>query len=486
MSESLSYAGEFILEKVEIVAAGDDRVDLTKTTLQIDIWEDIEEATLSGSIVFTDNFGLVNSMPIIGQETLRLKIRTPSVISGGQFGEEQVIDRLFYVNAVGGGLNIKPNVSVVTLEFVSMELVRNNRTIVDRILTGTYSDIAKQMLKNDLKTKKTVFVEKSSGVKKIVANELTPIEILDQCKREAISEENGQPTYKMFETLTGFHFRSVQSMYATESAQRYTVIENETSEGGVPNVLAEYSRIKDYNIDRSPDTMTGTMDGQFSSEMTIHDIYNKDIIVQNFNYFDEFEPGAENFTINKYHKKPAKAMYSKTALDQEGSTLASASTKKFLASISLKDQETGTDASLTTGDGRYAFQAPNPDRWLQKRQAFNKSLQGGFIIDIVAYGHTHMRAGQVVDISIPRQARNKQEKDDPLDRFYRGPFLVAACHHKFDVGGEHGPTHNIFLQCVKDCVDEELEFVETLPQDIDDTFFEADPVVEDFYQDEIL
>ena len=232
MSESLSYAGEFILEKVEIVAAGDDRVDLTKTTLEIDIWEDIEEATLSGSIVFTDNFGLVNSMPIIGQETLHLKIRTPSVISGGTFGEEQIIDRLFYVNAVGGGLNIKPNVSVITLEFVSMELVRNNRTIVDRILTGTYSDIAKQMLKNDLKTKKTVFVEKSSGVKKIVANELTPIEILDQCKREAISEENGQPTYKMFETLTGFHFRSVQSMYATESAQRYTVIENETSEGG--------------------------------------------------------------------------------------------------------------------------------------------------------------------------------------------------------------------------------------------------------------
>jgi len=91
----------------------------------------------------------------------------------------------------------------------------------------------------------------------------------------------------------------------------------------------------------------------------------------------------------------------------------------------------------------------------------------------------------VVDINIPRQARNKQEKDDPLDRFYRGPFLIAACHHKFAVDGENGPTHNIFLQCVKDCVDEELEFVETLPQDIDDTFFEADPVVEEFYQDEI-
>ena len=114
MSESLSYAGEFILEKVEIIAAGDDRVDITKATLQIDIWEDIEEATLSGSIVFTDNFGLVNTMPFIGQEHLRLKIRTPSINAGGTFGEEQIIDRIFYVNAVGGGINIKPNVAAVT------------------------------------------------------------------------------------------------------------------------------------------------------------------------------------------------------------------------------------------------------------------------------------------------------------------------------------------------------------------------------------
>jgi len=43
----------------------------------------------------------------------------------------------------------------------------------------------------------------------------------------------------------------------------------------------------------------------------------------------------------------------------------------------------------------------------------------------------------------------------------------------------------MFMRCVKDCVEEELEFVEELPQDIDDTFFEEDPLVEEFYQDEI-
>ena len=98
MSDGVSYAGEFILEKCEIVSCGDDRVDVSKELQQLDIYEDIDSPVLQGNLVFTDNFGLVNNLPIIGQETLRLKIRTPSVMSGGSFGEEQIIDRLFYIN----------------------------------------------------------------------------------------------------------------------------------------------------------------------------------------------------------------------------------------------------------------------------------------------------------------------------------------------------------------------------------------------------
>ena len=485
MSEGMSYAGEFILEKCEIVACGDSRVDVSKEMMQIDIYEDINSPLLQGSLVFTDNFGLTNTMPIIGQEILRLKIRTPSITSGGAFGEEKIIDRQFYINKVNSVKSINPNVQAVSVDFISMEGIRNNRTIVDRILTGTYSDIAKQMLKSDLKTKKTVFVEESSGVKKIIANEKTPIDIILQCKREAVSKENGQPTYRFFETLTGFHFRSIQSMYATESAQQYTIVENETTVEGRPYFMAEYARIRDYNINRNPDTMSGTVTGQFSSELTVHDIFNKDIITTNFNYFDQFEPEAQNFTINTYHGKGANSMYSKTAYDQDGSNLGSTSVAKYVTSVSFKDQATGTDASLTTGDGKYAFQAPNHQRWLLGGKAFDESLKNGYVLDLTALGHTYMRAGQVVTINIPRPSRAKQPDKSPLNRFYQGPFLVEAIHHNFLPDGENGPTHMMFMRCVKDCVEEELEFVEELPQDVDDTFFEEDPLVEEFYQDEL-
>ena len=477
----MSYAGEFILEKCEIVACGDSRVDVSKEMMQIDIYEDINSPLLQGSLVFTDNFGLTNTMPIIGQEILRLKIRTPSITSGGAFGEEKIIDRQFYINKVNSVKSINPNVQAVSVDFISMEGIRNNRTIVDRILTGTYSDIAKQMLKSDLKTKKTVFVEESSGVKKIIANEKTPIDIILQCKREAVSKENGQPTYRFFETLTGFHFRSIQSMYADDVEQQYTIVENETTLDGRPNHIAEFARIRDHNINRNPDTMSGTVNGQFSSELTVHDIFNKDIITTNFNYFDQFEPDTPSFTINTYHGKGANSMYSKTAYDQDGSNLGSKSIAKYVTSVSFKDQATGTDASLTTGDGKYAFQAPNHQRWLLGGKAFDESLKNGYVLDLTALGHTYMRAGQVVTINIPRPSRAKQPDKSPLNRFYQGPFLVEAIHHNFLPDGENGPTHMMFMRCVKDCVEEELEFVEKLPQDVDDTFFNEDPLIEDFY-----
>ena len=477
----MSYAGEFILEKCEIVACGDSRVDVSKEMMQIDIYEDINSPLLQGSLVFTDNFGLTNTMPIIGQEILRLKIRTPSITSGGAFGEEKIIDRQFYINKVNSVKSINPNVQAVSVDFISMEGIRNNRTIVDRILTGTYSDIAKQMLKSDLKTKKTVFVEESSGVKKIIANEKTPIDIILQCKREAVSKENGQPTYRFFETLTGFHFRSIQSMYADDAEQQYTIVENETTLDGRPNHIAEFARIRDHNINRNPDTMSGTVNGQFSSELTVHDIFNKDIITTNFNYFDQFEPEGRNRTINTYHGKGANSMYSKTAYDQDGSNLGSKSIAKYVTSVSFKDQATGTDASLTTGDGKYAFQAPNHQRWLLAGKAFDESLKNGYVLDMTVLGHTYMRAGQVVTVNIPRPSGSKQPDQSALNRFYQGAFLVEAIHHNFLPDGANGPTHMMFMRCVKDCVEEELEFVDKLPQDVDDTFFNEDPLIEDFY-----
>ena len=477
----MSYAGEFILEKCEIVACGDSRVDVSKEMMQIDIYEDINSPLLQGSLVFTDNFGLTNTMPIIGQEILRLKIRTPSITSGGAFGEEKIIDRQFYINKVNSVKSINPNVQAVSVDFISMEGIRNNRTIVDRILTGTYSDIAKQMLKSDLKTKKTVFVEESSGVKKIIANEKTPIDIILQCKREAVSKENGQPTYRFFETLTGFHFRSIQSMYADDAEQQYTIVENETTLDGRPNHIAEFARIRDHNINRNPDTMSGTVNGQFSSELTVHDKINKDIITTNFNYFDQFEPDTPSFTINTYHGKGANSMYSKTAYDQDGSNLGSKSIAKYVTSVSFKDQATGTDASLTTGDGKYAFQAPNHQRWLLAGKAFDESLKNGYVLDMTVLGHTYMRAGQVVTVNIPRPSGSKQPDQSALNRFYQGAFLVEAIHHNFLPDGANGPTHMMFMRCVKDCVEEELEFVDKLPQDVDDTFFNEDPLIEDFY-----
>jgi len=270
-------------------------------------------------------------------------------------------------------------------------------------------------------------------------------------------------------------------MYADDAEQQYTIVENETTLDGRPNHIAEFARIRDHNINRNPDTMSGTVNGQFSSELTVHDIFNKDIITTNFNYFDQFEPEAQNFTINTYHGKGANSMYSKTAYDQDGSNLGSTSIAKYVTSVSFKDQATGTDASLTTGDGKYAFQAPNHQRWLLAGKAFDESLKNGYVLDMTVLGHTYMRAGQVVTVNIPRPSGSKQPDQSALNRFYQGPFLVEAIHHNFLPDGANGPTHMMFMRCVKDCVEEELEFVDELPQDVDDTFFEEDPLVEDFY-----
>ena len=72
-----SYAGAFEFEKVEIIASDGVPMEVSKQVIQITIFEDTFNAALHGEIIFNDNFNLQNKLPLIGQELLRLKIKTP-------------------------------------------------------------------------------------------------------------------------------------------------------------------------------------------------------------------------------------------------------------------------------------------------------------------------------------------------------------------------------------------------------------------------
>ena len=73
----LQFAGEFLVEECQIVSTTGKIYDINPLVEEINVFENIYTAAISGDIVIKDTTNIVQNLPIIGEERLILKIQTP-------------------------------------------------------------------------------------------------------------------------------------------------------------------------------------------------------------------------------------------------------------------------------------------------------------------------------------------------------------------------------------------------------------------------
>ena len=188
MAKGLQTAGEFKIEKLKLVTTSGLEVDLTTSVIGLTLFEDIFSMTISGTIAVADSVNLASYGPLLGQEYLHLKISTPTFKD-----ESAIIDfskNAFLVHSITNRTKITDCVQGFVLSFVSQELVRNQRLKVTQSLTDTWSNIVKKMLTDPayIDTKKKINIEPTSGVKKFVAPNVRPLDIVILGMKQAVSE----------------------------------------------------------------------------------------------------------------------------------------------------------------------------------------------------------------------------------------------------------------------------------------------------------
>ena len=78
--------------------------------------------------------------------------------------------------------------------------------------------------------------------------------------------------------MWGFHFRSVESLYAEPTTGYYTTSSQgglNVKRGGQQDIIGEFQKILDYNINQKPDTLLNSSSGVYGSTLITHDIFNK-------------------------------------------------------------------------------------------------------------------------------------------------------------------------------------------------------------------
>jgi hypothetical protein len=216
--------------------------------------------TLRATITFNDTGtnssdkikeSILEGLPIVGQEKVVLKFEDNNKVTIGDKPE-----LVMYVNKVTP-ISDDTRKTQIQLDLVSAEFIRNEKTRITKRYDGKISDHVKQLLTEGnsigLKTKKDVSdIDETLNNYNYIGNNKKPFYIINWLSRKSISAQNQKKGksagYFFFETADGFHFKSIDSLFAQE--QKKSIIFNETP--GIPEgydlKALEYSKDNNVNV----------------------------------------------------------------------------------------------------------------------------------------------------------------------------------------------------------------------------------------------
>jgi len=441
--EGLKRGGEFNAITAEIVLSTGKLIKLESASiLSLTIFENINEPAMSGKMIFQDSINLGSVGPLIGQEYLKIKITTPSVDD-----EDFMLDstnQAYMVTSVRDRQDIGNGVQAAMLEFVSREMVINNRQRVRRTLVGSYSEIVEELLEKDLMCSKKLFVESSADNKKIVSTNNTPYSIIRTATKHAISSNHRDATYCFWETSRGLNFRTLGNMYNQAQydimSYIYTIPGTRYANGRL-NMDAEIKSIENWKITGGPNTLVNYGDGAYSSDLIVHDILSKSYKKTKYNYLKSFDSQVH---VDGDESRP---LTNPLNLTLDGENVSSFPSRQYLKPA------VGSAIDKSHGSGIYnSFSNDNFPKSIQSRNSQMAMIQNGLAITIDVVGNTLVCAGDIVTVIIPNTAAYI-EGNDTQDSLYNGSFLVTDLRHDFDF---ETYRHKMSMRVVKDSMNKKI------------------------------
>jgi len=457
MAEGLQHAGEFKIERCELITSSGMLINLKTSIIGLTLFEDISSLTVSGSIVVSDSVNMVSHGPIIGQEYLYLKIKTPGFTAAGE-GVIDFSENVFLVHSLAAREKVKNHIQIYSLNFVSQELIKDQRLKVTQSLTASWSDIVKKMLTDNsyLDTKKNVVIEPSAGIKKFVSPNIRPLDVVKLATKQAVSTFKGQSTYLFYETLKGFNFRTLASLYNVTSQLEYTTYVPGTNmdETGYIDVLKDLQTILSYTIISNNDNIVNYRSGMYGSKLIVHDIIGKNYTTDIYNYHDNFKN--EHHIVGGVTTEATEyPLVSGLYVNEKNQRVSDFHARTFLMPTSKTGEN---DAQHNTDINNNPYRRYDPENWVQSRNSQMIQLENGFNINIEVHGNTLINVGDIVTVNLPYTGIVKG--DTHYDRFYRGRFLIKTIRHDFNVLADPA-QHIMSMNLVKDSLEEQI----TAPDD---------------------
>jgi hypothetical protein len=412
--EKLRFAGDVLIDRVDIIGSKGVLLNLKNQVLSIQIFEDINSPFTTGNVVLKDSLDLINVIPFIGQEFLYIRVRTPTLHE-----ENVIINQTFYVYKMSDRERIGDNEVVYTLHFISPEALYDMNLRYSKPFEGTGLEIVEAAYEGAFTTQRELFLTEDTTNKfKFVACNWSPIRTINYaCKN---SEKEGRADYVFFENKYGFNYTTIRNLVEKNPVYQKFVLTRRTREiddQGRSNrdIDFDYTKIIEFDMPVGFDYMDRTLNGMYSSRIVSHDYVTKKYSSRVYEVKKEFE---KQPTLNEF------PVYSSTVA-------------------------TSTGALHITEPKHYGIHNGYGDI-SNTRYALNRismfKLGEAFKFNIRVAGRTDYTVGMKVNVTMPTFEPHKTVGDpNNVDKMFSGNYLVYAINHHITPS-----SHECHMELVKD------------------------------------
>jgi hypothetical protein len=463
------YPGDFRAGEIILYSYGGSQLEISGMTAVVNVYQDLDSAFLSGNLMFFDSVGAVNKLPIIGNEFLEFKFRTPIDAKGDE--EMDATNHRFQVYEKRS-VRSTQNTQAVALFFTSIESIRNERLRVSKSLSGSYGEMVDKIFKTDktlLNSKKDVFIDPTKGVYKYTFPNCRPAEAVRHMTYMSEPINFKTPDYMFYENNRGFHFRCLESLYRESGDNTRNrpfvafidLLSAFNPNFGTPDVESESPITKPYSFsfNDSYNTLKNTRRGMFGSVTYAHDLIDKKFIKSRTSYTNYYEQalhidaptGAGTVYQGIMPPGPAEFDDDYTVDDKSyGSTnkhqINRLHASKLTKASSADNRKYMDDyfarvfvVPATKANHVFNSEGTELDPRMTAKQNLSEATRDYFSMDIDVPGNFTYNIGDLVWCEVPSYnaadmtTDNKIMREDVIDPFLTGRYLIKSLHHQIDM-----------------------------------------------------
>lgn len=452
-------AGDIHIEEIVIVDKSGAEINIQALLIELNIFEDVFSNFLYGNIVLSDGQGLIEKLPIIGDEYLRIKCGTPG------FDEEDLFYRTFRVYAVGDrNVVASDRLQQYTLHFCSQEAIADTLLPFSKTYSGRIDTVVGNIFQDYLELPRNLFgstdnksiqesenttsllvLGKTSNSIKFTSPMWTPAETINWLASKSLPEHSKGANYLFFETNKQFVFGSIEQLIEMQLNKNilmehyiYTPA-NVMDDGRDTNFLytrpaldKSYRIVESFSIENNFNTLTNLQNGYFANKLFKFDVIKKDYTTHDFDYVAQFEDYKHIETI-------------------EGRSGGSFFPRGTLRNPDTKMMVYPSHPELYTGAKNNA--SDMIENTLQNRISLLNDLNN-YKINVTVNGRSDIEVGGIVRFDFPSITPKDETtmESDGTDKYLSGLYLITAVRHKITP-----IKHMMIMELVKDSTKTSLE-----------------------------